>query len=942
MKYSLDENPEKGCSMEQRGSVGFDLAPTPLLVVGIDGVVYAVNEAFHSMELGGSIGSEIGDFCPALAALPQQMAAAGTVQGSAVLEVVGTLADGREIVARARPASATEFVLQFTVLGCEIDTIGRTGYELPASARVMFEAAGAAMCIVDAGMMVRHVNSEFLELSGYSREEAVGHMTKLDFLQPCDVSLAGSYHERRLLGGEEGVPRSVEYVAVRKDGTHVDIRVGSHKLPGTDWTAHTIFDITGYRESEREIKRREKNYRALFETTGAATILCEEDMLIALANEEFIKMCGYEKEELEGNMRALDFIHPEDLPLVVSHMSRRRSGDTSVPNSYEFRGISKEGRIVHVWMVVGLVPGSKRSINSLVDITHLKNVEDALKHRVELEEFLNRVTTNFIGVAPEDFEEQMNIVLEEIAMHYEGERVQILEFRNDDTLLRCTHEWCAEGIRPSILELGFISVEPLQAWLDAARDVRTHVVQVDELGIEEAAQANFLKRYDVQSLLVVPLLVDDGCFGVIRVDAVSGPIIWSEQDVQVLETTAKVISTAKKSVDAVLKQQVIEEQMRQAQRLESLGVLAGGIAHDFNNILTAILGYCDLAMVDNDDPEDVQECLHEISESAERAKELVRHILTFSRKSPVRRVPLSWRRVVENALGMFRACVPATISIDFQVRGSTTTVSGDPVQLYQVVMNLCTNAFHAMGNGGTLGLRLQTRMIKDGESWGHHPVVPGAYVEFVVSDTGCGMRPDVLERIFDPFYTTKDLGEGTGMGLSMVHGIVNDHHGVMYAESKVGLGSTFHIMLPLCKEAPVEGDSDSHGALPMAPAMPQKQIMVVDDELKIRNLQERLLRQIGYEVTLFKDAIEALAAFEKRPTSYDLIISDWAMPEMNGAEFAGQVKRIREDIPIILCTGFSEMVLNENRQMEIFDILAKPFVKEDLASLVEKALRFAD
>jgi len=464
---------------------------------------------------------------------------------------------------------------------------------------------------------------------------------------------------------------------------------------------------------------------------------------------------------------------------------------------------------------------------------------------------------------------------------------------------------------------------------------------VDELDPEEEAQANFLKRYGVQSLLVVPLLADDRCFGLIRVDAVREPIVWIEQDVQVLETTAKVISTAKSSVDAVLKQQVVEEQMRQAQRLDSLGVLAGGIAHDFNNILTAILGYCDLAMVDNDDPEDVQECLHEISESAERAKDLVRHILTFSRKSSVRRVPLSWRRVVENALGMFRACVPATISIDFQVRGSTTTVSGDPVQLYQVVMNLCTNAFYAMDNGGTLSIRLQARQIKEGESWGHHAVAPGVYVELVVSDTGYGMQPEVLERIFDPFFTTKELGEGTGMGLSMVHGIVSDHNGAMFAESKPGLGTTFHIMLPLSKETPVEQGNNAHGALPLAPSLPQKQIMVVDDELKIRNLQERLLRQIGYEVTLFKDAIEALAAFEKRPTSYDLIISDWAMPEMNGAEFAGHVKKIREDIPIILCTGFSEMVLNENRQMEIFDVLAKPFVKEDLASLVEKALRFA-
>jgi len=930
MKSSAGENKDVVCHSD----IGIDLVPTPLLLVGMDGVIYAANEAanevFAAMDLPVQVGSELFQMSDALRQMPQKL------RNAESFEVKGVLKQrGQWFHARARRGPESRAVLHFTLIE-EVKDAG--SYDLPASARVMFEATGVAMCIVSADMKVRHVNQEFVELSGYSREE-VGNMCKLDFLQPRDATIARSFHERRLLGGDEGIPHSAEYMALRKDGSHLDIRVTSHRIPNTDLTLHSIFDITGFRESEREIKQREKSYRALFETTGAATILCEEDMTISLANEEFTRMCGYTKEELEGNMRALEFIHPEDLPLVVGHMSRRRSGDSSVPNSYEFRGISKDGRIVHIWMVVGLIPDSKRSINSLVDITHLKHVEDALKHRIELEEFLNRVTSNFISVAPEEFEEQMNSVLEEIALHYEGERVQILEFQDDDTLMCCTHEWCAAGIRPSILELGFISVEPLQAWLDAARDARAHVVQVEHLGPEETGQINFLNRYGVQSLLLVPLLVDDQCFGLIRVDAITSPISWSEQDVHVLETTAKVISTAKSSVDAALKQQVIEEQMRQAQRLESLGVLAGGIAHDFNNILTAILGYCDLAMVDNEDPEDVQECLQEISESAERAKELVRHILTFSRKSPVRRVPVSWRRVVENALGMFRACVPATISINFEVRGNTTTVSGDPVQLYQVVMNLCTNAFHAMAQGGTLSLRLQARQMKAGEAWGHHMVEPGNYVELVVSDTGCGMSAEVLERIFDPFYTTKELGEGTGMGLSMVHGIVTDHNGFLHAESKVGVGSTFHIILPLTLEPAVE-EVNPPGTSPLAPAMPQKQIMVVDDELKIRKLQERLLRQIGYEVTLFKDAVEALAAFEKRPLSYDLIISDWAMPEMNGAEFAGHVKRIREDIPIILCTGFSDMVFNENRNMEIFDVLAKPFVKEDLATLVEKALAF--
>lgn len=930
---SLEISSENQTALQQ---ATLDLIPDPTVVFFSGGMIGASNAAFKRDYPQLSSKDWLSKW-PEADAFFQEVLAGGERETTLLLE-------NQKVPLKGVPAG-NHILIQLLVGGLAkeederdaLPTCPVENMEAQAWMGVIDRMTGLSMCVMDPQMRICHVNREFSELSGYSAEELMG-MSVTDLLMVRDVQLAKSFHENRMRCGPGAVPAIREYAAAHKEGHQVEVRVSSAVMPN-HYSVVTVFDISHFRESERAIMMREQNYRTLFETTGACTVLCEEDMTITLANEQFCKMSGYSKEELEGRRRALEFIHPEDLALVVSNMSRRRSGESNVPRCYELRGVGKSGNIIHLWMTVSLVPGTKRSINSLIDITHLKETEDALKHRIELEEFLNRITSNFISATPENFDDQMQEVLAEIGKYFEGDRVQILEFQSDNTVLSCSQEWCAEGVAPSIQELGSFSVEPLQTWLDRAGDCKPYTAQVAELGDEEMAQASFLKGYGAQSVLVVPLLSADHPVGLVRVDAIEETVAWSDQDISVLATAASTISTAKTSVDAMLNQEIIEEQMRQNHKLESLGVLAGGIAHDFNNILTAIIGYCDLAMDDNDDIEDIQECLGEILGSAQRAKDLVSQILLFSRKSPVSKKPVSMRRVVEEAIGMVRAMVPSLISIDYEVRCATATVRADATQMHQILMNLCTNAFHAMKDGGTLTLRLQNRRLSETTPWGNMMMKEGDYLELVAMDSGSGIPRDILERVFDPFFTTKETGEGSGMGLATVHGIIADHGGGIICESKVGVGTTFRILLPLCLEAEATPEARRAGSLPMS--MEQKSIMVVDDEKRIRNVQERLLNGMGFDVTVFKNGADALSVFEKYPHRFDLIITDWAMPEMNGADLAARIKQIREDVPVIICTGFSEMIFREEPDLAVFDVLAKPFMKEDLASLIERALRHA-
>ena len=375
-------------------------------------------------------------------------------------------------------------------------------------------------------------------------------------------------------------------------------------------------------------------------------------------------------------------------------------------------------------------------------------------------------------------------------------------------------------------------------------------------------------------------------------------------------------------------------QLRQAQKMEAIGTLTGGITHDFNNILGAIIGYTDLAIIDIPDGSKAKDNLLEAKKAARRAKELVNQILTFSHQSEQKLLPVKISIIIKEALKLLRASLPTTIEIHKHIEGDTGTIKADPTQIHQVLMNLCTNAAHSMrGNGGgILDVRLRNVSISKKSEI---DLDPGLYVKLTVSDTGYGITPDVLERIFDPYFTTKEKGEGTGLGLSLVHGIVKDHDGNITVETEPEKGTTFHVFFPRIEEAEKGADKVAEESLPNG----QEHILFIDDEFALVDIGKQMLENLGYKVTTKTDSLEALKLFQEQPHEFDFVITDMTMPNMTGEKLAKELMRIRPDVPIILCSGFSEQMTEDDaKEIGIKEFAMKPLVMEDLAKTIRKIL----
>jgi len=379
---------------------------------------------------------------------------------------------------------------------------------------------------------------------------------------------------------------------------------------------------------------------------------------------------------------------------------------------------------------------------------------------------------------------------------------------------------------------------------------------------------------------------------VLRIVTADGETRWIEHVCQpIFDDQGRFLGFRASNRDVTRREHMANE-LRQAQKLEAIGTMAGGIAHDFNNILTPIFGYTEFALEHLDAPDKLREDLEEISRAARRARSLVGQILTISRKTEEQRRPVEAALIVKEALKLIRAMLPATIAVeqDVSARG---LVLADPTHIHQVVMNLCTNAFHAMrGREGVL--RVGLRDIGDGE---------GEFLELTVADNGCGMDKDVVSHIFDPYFTTKPPGEGTGLGLAVVRGIVDGHGGRILVDSAPGRGTVFTVLFPRHAAGETAGERGDDGGR-CVPG--RERVMVVDDEEAIVRMVRDVLATYGYRVTVFTDPAAALDAFEACPGDFDLVLTDMTMPSMTGDRLAARLLAIRPDLPVIIATGYSE------------------------------------
>jgi len=385
----------------------------------------------------------------------------------------------------------------------------------------------------------------------------------------------------------------------------------------------------------------------------------------------------------------------------------------------------------------------------------------------------------------------------------------------------------------------------------------------------------------------------------------------------------------------------LEVQLSQKQKMDAIGTLAGGIAHDFNNILAAMQGYVELSLEDLPQDAAVRDNLEQVLSCGNRAAKLVRQILTFSRKDQQEKGVVQIGAIVKEVLKMLRSSLPATIKIRRKIEADSSLVLADPTQLHQVLVNLCTNASHAMGEaGGLLEVSLIDVNFESETKVGDESLPRGPYVKLSVSDTGCGMEKEVMERIFEPFFTTKKVNEGTGLGLSVVHGIVKSHNGAIAVDSTPGKGSTFDIFFPKVEGNEVQAPQPAAAGESSEPATPKQEvILLVDDEKVMVDVTKQILERLGYAVVATTSSIVALEAFQEEPDEFDLVITDQTMPNMTGTQLARELIAIRPDIPVILCSGYPENVnLEEVRSIGIKKFITKPISKQDIAALIREVL----
>jgi PAS domain S-box-containing protein len=725
-----------------------------------------------------------------------------------------------------------------------------------------------------------YMNPELCNILGYSYDEIIGQDFRM-FLDEESKKIVADNYIRRQRGQE--APAQYEFNIVQKNGDIRRVQIRSTAIKdlkkGTQIYAQ-LLDITEKRATEKALQESEKKYRDIFENTGTATVIIDKNKKLLMVNTEFVQLSGYSKEEIEGHMSWTNFVSEEDLLRMKQYHDNRRKASGEIPTVYEFKFIDRFGNEKYILNRVNMISGTEESVASLLDITEIVNA------KIELKESENKFRS--ITASAKDAIIMMDANGKISYWNEAAERM--FDYSGSEIVGEDLHR----VIAPSDQYSGFITAFPI---FQTSGNGSVIGKTIELTGLNKAG-----KQFPIE--LSVSALKQNGelySIGIVR---------------------------------DISKRKKLEKELRQAYKMEAIGTLAAGIAHDFNNILSAIVGYTQLLQlrVSNDDK--ASNHINEILKAGNRAKELVQQILTFSRQTENEFKPVSVVTIVKEALKLLRASLPATIEIKQDLRGESL-VMGDPTQIHQILMNLCTNASHAMqAKGGILQVELQDTNLGPNITSQYPDLKPGPFLKLSVSDTGHGIPRGVMDQIFNPFFTTKEKGEGTGMGLAVVHGIVKKCGGTIGVQSEPGKGSRFDIFIPA-----IESHSMPRKNTEEAISGGTEKILIVDDEPALVEIGEQLLKGLGYQVVSRTSSLEVLNLLRAQADKFDLMITDMTMPQMTGEKLAEELVDSRIDIPIILCTGFSHgITAKKAKQIGIKGIIMKPIIRSELAKIVRKVL----
>ncbi len=700
-------------------------------------------------------------------------------------------------------------------------------------------------------------------------------------------------------------------------------------------------------------RKSEASYRLLIDTIphGVQEYDCEGT--ITLGNRALHKILGYEDGELLGK-KIWDFLPSSfDQDALKKYLAGLVKEQPS-PSSYQTTWMRKDGTPVDFqidWNYKRDTKGVRTGFISIItDITEHKKLEKDLDNRTQGFTIILEASKNLTATL--DLQNVLQMSVDGITKLAGLDTAAVYLLDGDMLHLRATTPPLPPKF-PDEMRVAPLADHP---HIQKAVMFNEPVFIADYLKADlTPAERAIAEMRKLRSLLFVPLLLDEKALGIFIVGSIEKHSLLSNFEIDLSLTLGSLAALTIKNAQlyeynkektvelkhalsdqrrAEKERADLEAQLRQAQKMEAIGTLAGGIAHDFNNILAAAIGYTELSLIEAEKGTALYDNLQEVLRAGERAKDLVKQILTFSRQAEQEIKPVQVKLILKEALKFLRASLPTHIEICQDIH-SDSLVMADPTQIYQVFMNLCTNAGYAMKEkGGVLTVTLTENEIESDSVNEHPELKPGKYIKLIVSDTGLGMPPHILNRIFDPFFTTKEKDKGTGMGLSVVHGIVGSCEGSISVVSTPGLGSTFNVYLPAV-------DSQLYSRTAVEEILPTgtEHILFVDDEQAIVKIGEKMLESLGYSVTTRTGSIEALELFKAKTDRFDLVVTDMTMANMSGDELAREMIRINPEIPIILCTGYSSRINPEQAAaIGIRALVYKPVLKTEIATTIRNIL----